>query len=319
MRKLLICCVAVLTASSLFAQKTAPAAADQPAASAATLPPGAPTPELMDAYFKRMFGYEPNLQIKILSITGAAIPGLFDAAVVFISPDGQQVAHWYVSADLKHVIVGEVVPFGADPFAPERAEVAKSAFGASSGPKDAKMLIVEFADLECPACREFAPTAEKLRSDFPNARFVFQSFPLASLHPWAVRASSYLDCIARGSDKQAFTFINAVYSHQREIESEVRKSDAAGNTTIDDKAVTEQMRKYTEWAGADPSKIQGCAESPATAERIKSSFAVGQAVGVTATPTLFVNGRRIGSPGSVQYDALKTVVSYENDMAEAGK
>ncbi len=56
---------------------------------------------------------------------------------------------------------------------------------------------------------------EKLRTDFPQARFIFQSFPLAQLHPWAVRASSYLDCIARSNQDQAFTFIDAVFNHQK--------------------------------------------------------------------------------------------------------
>jgi protein-disulfide isomerase len=320
MRKLLACSALLLISVSLFAQIPAPAASEKPAPSASAAPvPDAPKIEVVEAYFKRMFGYETNLQVKVGSIQASPISGLFNVTVLFITPEGQQVGHWYVSSDQKHAIVGELLPFGADPYASERAELAKSAFGPSKGPADAKLLIIEFADLECPACRSFAQTATRLRNDFPNARFVFQSLPLGELHPWAVRASSYLDCIARDSNDRGFTFIDAVYSHQRDIESEVRKTDASGKTTIDDRAVTEQMRKFTEWAGADPAKIQACAESPATAERVKKSVAVAQSVGVTATPTLFVNGRRIGDPGAVQYEGLKQVVSYEAEQAAAGK
>jgi protein-disulfide isomerase len=322
MRSFLKCSVVLLLSVSLFAQtaEKKPAAKAAPAASAAnSLPEGAPTLELADAYFKRMFGYDPNLQVKVLNISVSAIPEMYEIATVFITPEGQQVGHWFISKDLKHAISGDILPFGADPFAHDRAELAKSAFGASKGPADAKLLIVEFADLECPACKEAGPVIEKLRNDFPQARFVFQSFPLAQMHPWAVRAASYLDCIARSNPDHAQTFIDAIFSHQKEIENAVRKTGPDGKTIVDNAAVTERLNYYVEWAGADPAKTQSCSDTPATAERIARSQQLGQAVGITGTPTLFINGRRIGNPGAAQYEALKAVASYEADQADTGK
>ncbi len=325
MRSFLKCSAVLLLSVSLFAQqadkKPAPKAAATPEANATkgSLPEGAPTPEMAEAYFKRMFGYDPNLQVKVLSIGVSPIPEMYEIATVFITPEGQQLGHWFISKDLKHAIAGDVLPFGADPFAHDRAELAKSAFGASSGPADAKLLIVEFADLECPACKGAAPLMQKLRTDFPQARFVFQSFPLPLLHPWAVRAASYLDCISRSNPEHAFTFIDAIFDHQKEIENAVRKTGPDGKTTVDDAAVTAQLRYYVEWAGADPAKIQSCAETPATAERIARSEQLGQSIGITGTPTLFINGRRIGNPGAAQYEALRAVVSYEADEADSGK
>jgi protein-disulfide isomerase len=319
-------CFAVLLLSvSLFAQSAEKKPAANSAASSAadaaksTLPEGAPTQAMAEAYFKRMFGYDSNLQVKVLSIAVSAIPELFEITTVFVTPEGQQVGHWFVSKDLKHAIAGDILPFGADPFARDRAELAKSAFGAGNGPADAKLLIVEFADLECPACKDAAPVLEKLRTDFPQARFVFQSFPLAQMHPWAVRAASYLDCIARSNPDHASTYIDAIFSHQKEIENAVRKTGPDGKTTVDDAAVTERLRYYVEWAGADPAKTQSCAETPATAERIARSQQLGQSIGITGTPTLFINGRRIGNPGGAQYEALKAVVAYEADQADTGK
>ena len=321
MRCFVTCSAVLLLSVSLFAQsaeKKPAAKAATPAADAAKLPEGAPTPAMAESYFKRMFGYDSNLQVKVLNISVSAIPEMYEIATVFITPEGQQAGHWFVSKDLKHAIAGDILPFGADPFAHDRAELAKSAFGPSIGPADAKLLIVEFADLECPACKEAAPVVEKLRNDFPQARFVFQSFPLPQ-HPWAVRAASYLDCIALSNPGHASTFIDAIFSHQKEIESAVRKTGADGKTTVDDAAVTERLRYYVEWAGADPAKIQSCAETPATAERIMRSQQLGQSIGITGTPTLFINGRRIGNPGGAQYEALKAVVAYEADQADTGK
>ena len=96
----------------------------------------------------------------------------------------------------------------------------------------------------------------------------------------------------------------------------MRKTDAGGKATIDDAAVTEQLRHYAEMAGADPAKTQSCAEAPATAERITRSEMLGQEVAVTGTPTLFINGRRVGNPGAAQYEALKAVVAFEADQAK---
>lgn len=308
---------------SLFAQTAAKKPEAKPVAKPVTeataLPPSALTPELATEYFNRMFGYETNLKIQVATIGVSPIPDLYEIVAIFVSPQGQQATHWFVSKDLNHVIAGDVLPFGADPFAPGREALAKSAFGPSSGPADAKLLIVEFADLECPACKDAASTMRKLRTDFPQARIVFQNFPLAQLHPWAVRASSYLDCIARASQDQAATFIEAVFTHQTEIETAVRKTDSAGKTTIDDAVVTERLRHYAEMAGADAAKTQACAESPATAERIARSTALGNSVGVTGTPTLFINGRRIGNPGGAQYEGLKALVAFESEQAAAGK
>jgi protein-disulfide isomerase len=325
MRNLLKCSSVLLLSFSLFAQTVAKKPASKsnakPAADAATseLIAAAPTQATVEAYFKRMFGYDPNLQVRVVNIGLSPIPDIYDVAAIFITPEGQQAVHWYVSKDQKHAIAGDILPFGAEPFAHERQELDKSAFGPTKGPEDAKLLIVEFADLECPSCKDAAPIMEKLRTDFPQARFVFQSFPLAQLHPWAVRASSYLDCLAHSNQDQAFTFIDAVFTHQKDIETAVRKTDAAGKATIDDAAVTERLRHYAEMAGADPAKTQTCAESPATAERITRSQLLGQSIAVTGTPTLFINGRRVSSPGAAQYEALKAVTAFEAEQAASSK
>lgn len=304
----------LLMSISLIAENGGKAARSADVAQAQAAATG-PSRELAEAYFKRLFGYDPAIDVKVLNIAPSPIAELSEVSILFITPEGQQSGKWYVSKDLKHVIAGgEMLPFGPDPFAEVRAKLASSAFGPSKGPADAKMLIVEFADLECPACKEAAPVMDRLRNDFPQARFVFQSFPLPQ-HPWAVKAASYLDCIGRTNPDQAFAFIDAVFAHQKEIEDAVRKTDASGKTTVDDAAVAERLRQYTATAGADTAKVEACAATQETSERITRSQLLGKDVVVTSTPTLFLNGRRIGSPRADQYDALKGLVSYEAELA----
>ncbi|MGC2208595.1 MAG: DsbA family protein [Candidatus Korobacteraceae bacterium] len=305
----------LLMSISLIAENGAKSSATKSAGVAQAQSAGGPSRELTEAYFKRLFGYDSAIDVKVLNIAPSPIAELSEVSVLFVTPDGQQAGKWYVSNDLKHVIAGgEMLPFGADPFAEVRAKLASSVSGPSKGPADAKMLIVEFADLECPACKEAAPVMDRLREDFPQARFVFQSFPLPQ-HPWAMKAASYLDCIGRANQDQAFTFLDAVFTHQKEIEDAVRKTDAAGKTTIDDVAVVERLRQYTTMAGADAAKVEACAATPETSERITRSQLLGKDVGVNSTPTLFLNGRRVGNPRADQYDALKGLAGYEAEQA----
>lgn len=312
MRKVLKCSAVLLISISLFAQAGEKKSAPAPVAPSAT---NAVSKESAEAYFQRMFGYEPGLAVKVVNIQPSPIAELTEVTTVISTPQGQQATRWYVSRDQKHVLVGELLPFGTDPFADERAKLASSVSGPAKGPANSKFLIVEFADLECPACKDAAPALEKLRNDFPQARFVFQSFPLPQ-HPWAAKAAAYLDCIGRENPDQAFAFIDSVFSHQREIEDAVRKTDAQGKTTVDDTAVTERLHQYTTGAGADPAKVEACAAKPETSERILRSQALGRDVGVNSTPTLYLNGRRIANFNSSQYESLKAIASFEAEQAK---
>lgn len=311
-------CVMGAAVLALTTAMTAETGAKKVAADSQQASAGMPSKEMADAYFKRMFGYDPAVDVRVLKIEASPIAELTAVTAVMITPDGQQMGTWYVSHDLQHAIVGEMVPFGADPFAADRTKLAAGVSGVTKGPADSKMLIVEFADLECPACKASAPVMAKLREDFPQAKFIFQSFPLPQ-HLWAARASSYLDCIGRVNPDQAYTFIDSVFTHQKDIEDAVRKTDASGKATVDDAAVTEQLRHFAETAGADPAKTEACAATPETAERIARSQELGKALGVNSTPTVFLNGRRVASPREDQYDALKAVVEYESQEAAAGK
>ncbi len=156
-----------------------------------------PSEATVDAFLKRMFGYNENLTFKVSSVKPTDAAGISEAVAVVNTPQGQQLLRFFITSDGEHAIMGDMVPFGADPFVKARTALKKQAFGPSKGPKDAALEIVEFADLECPACKNALPAVEKLQADFPQARFVFQSFPLEQLHPWATMAAQYLDCMAK--------------------------------------------------------------------------------------------------------------------------
>ncbi len=280
---------------------TATAAETKPAAAASAT---APTTETAEAFLKRMFGYNENIAFKVASIKPTGAAGINEVTAVVNTPQGQQALRFFVTGDGEHAIMGEMMPFGVDPFLKDREVLKKEAFGATKGPADAQLQIVEFADLECPACKQALPAIERLQQDFPNAKFIFQSFPLVQLHPWASTAAKYLDCISRQSNDGGWAFIDAVYAHQGEI--------TAAN-------LKEKLATYVGLANQDPAKIAACSETPEEEARIQQSIKLANQVNVTQTPTLFINGRGVAGMNPQEYDQLKQVVQYEQTQATQAK
>ncbi len=158
-----------------------------------------PSEATFNAFLKRMFGWNQDLTWKVADIKPSEAAGLSEATVIFNTPKGQQATRIYVTSDQKHAFTGELVPFGADPFA-ETREQLKSVSGPSEGPNDATITIVEFGDLECPACKAAQPNITKLMQEEPKARLVFENFPLAQIHKWALTGAKYVDCMGRANN-----------------------------------------------------------------------------------------------------------------------
>jgi protein-disulfide isomerase len=285
-----------------FAQNAAPgkqpAAKVAAAASGPEAKAGLPTQAQIDAAMQRTFGYDPGLLWQTLDIRPSLIPGV---AEVLVSLNKQPPNRLYILPDGQNaIVVADVIPFGADPFAPARAKL-QAADGPNKGAQKPQILIVGFSDLECPHCKAAEPVLDKLLADFPQVRFVFQQFPLpASLHPWAMKAAQYADCAGR-MDKDAFwKYVNTVFENQGGI----------ALATADD-----QLTAFATAVGLDGAKVAACAAAPETGARVKKSMDLGQSLDINETPTVFINGRRVKSLASIPYEQLKALVQFEIDHA----
>jgi protein-disulfide isomerase len=258
-----------------------------------------PSKSEIEAALQRSFGYDPALLWTILDVKPAEIPGLVD---VLVSVNRQQPFHMYMAPEMKHVIIGQMQPFGPNPFEPAR-EKLKAADGPTRGAAKPVIEIVEFSDLECPHCKAAVPVLDKLLTDFPQVRLTFQQFPLpASLHPWAMKAAEYADCAGR-QDPQAFwKFVDSVFENQGSI----------ALATSDDK-----LKELANAAGLDGEKLATCSTAAETESRVEKSMALGQSLGVNSTPTVFINGREIPGISPNAYDQLKQIVQFE--IEHAGK
>jgi len=267
---------------------TSPPAAKSAAAT------GLPSQETVNAFMQKMFGYDPSVTWEAVSIKPSSIAGISEVNVILKNPQGQQNTKLYVAADGQRALIGEIIPFGSDPFAVARTALEKGINGPSRGPADAPVTIVEFSDLQCPHCKEAQPTVDKLMSEEKNARLVFQNFPLQS-HDWAAKAAAYADCVGRSSNDAFWKFMQGVYDAQSDI-----------LTTNADEKLTALADK----SGVKGSDIAACAAKPETASRVEHSVALGKSVDVTGTPTLFINGRKIANVAGLPYDMLKQLTEF---------
>jgi len=288
----LTCALAGAQAPSL----TKPGEKPDYAAPAANLP----SEETVNSFLEQTFGYETQLTWKIASIKPAPVPGLAQVDVVLASPQGQQLSRFYVTADGDHAVVGDIIPFGARPFAHTRGLLEKGVNGPSRGPKDAPVLIVEFGDLQCPACKAAQPTIEALVTAEPNARFVFQNFPL-EMHNWAAKGAAYADCVGRASNDAFWKFVSKTYETQSDITAE---------------NADEKLTAIADGAGVKGADIAACAVKPETKAHVDASIDLGKSVDVTGTPTLYINGRRVGSFDPRNSDVYKSLVDF---AAKQGK
>jgi len=298
-----VVCLLIL-ACSLAAAQTAPAktapgkSAEKSSAAdaAATLPSEA----TVDSFLQQTFGYQADLSWKISSIRPAGVAGLAEVTVVMASQQGQQLLRFYVSPDGEHALVGEIIPFGVRPFEPAKKLLDKGISGPARGPKGAPVMIVEFGDLQCPACKAAQPTIEQLVAAEPNARFVFQNFPL-EMHNWAAKGAAYADCVGQAANDAFWKFIAKTYETQPSITAE---------------NVDEKLTAIANESGVKGSDIAACAARPETKAHVDASIALGKSVDVTGTPTLFINGRKIGSFDEHMMEVYKSLVEF---AAKQGK
>src|SRR3954464_11197860 len=286
---------ALLTSSLAIGQTSQASKPAKPAEKLGThATPDLPSEAVVDSFLHEQFGYQTDMTWKISSIKPSPIEGLAEVSVVLANAQGQQLSRFYVGADGQHALVGEVIPFGAKPFDPAKKALDKGISGPSRGPKDAPVTIVEFGDLQCPACKAAQPTIEALVAAEPQARFVFQNFPL-DIHNWAAKGAAYADCVGRASNDAFWKFVAKTYEQQTNITAE---------------NADQKLTAIANDSGVKGDEIAACATKPDTKTRVDASIALGKQVEVTGTPTLFINGRRIGNFDHQLLDVYKKLVEF---------
>jgi protein-disulfide isomerase len=286
-------------------EPTAPATAAAPvfpAIDPANFTATAPTKETVNAFLQTSWGYDDTRVWQVAAILKTTVEGVSKVIIYVGDKTGKQKPsgiQFFALPDGKHIIAGdEVLPFGEHPYTEYRTLAQQKADGPYRGGAGKDFEIIEFADFQCPHCKEAQANMEKLAVDFPKARIVYQNYPLPQ-HKEAAGAAAYGVCVAKQGGSTAFyTFAAAVFEGQDGLAS----SDGATLTL--NSAVTK--------AGLDPAKIGTCAKDPATIANVDASVKLAKELNINQTPTLLVNGRQI--PANGPYDTIKQIIQYQTKL-----
>lgn len=176
-----------------------------------------------------------------------------------------------------------------------RYEVKVTDDDPSFGNAKAAVTIVEFSDYQCPYCLQAVPILKQLQKTYGDrVRIVWKDYPLTQIHPLALQAGQAAHCA--GEQDKYWPYHDRLFANQSAL-------------------ATDDLRKHAQVVGLDMPKFNSCLDSSKYADRVRAGMEAGNRLGVSSTPTLFINGRVL--PGAYPYDDLAAVVDEE--LARLGK
>lgn len=147
----------------------------------------------------------------------------------------------------------------------------------SAGAQGAKVTIVEYADFQCEACGILATSLDVILKTYPDdVRLIWKNLPNESVHEWATPAAIAAHC----ANKQ-----NKFWEYHHELFTK--------QTYLSEN----QFTQIASTIGLDMEKFQSCYDERDTLPIVKKDYEEGIALGITATPALFINDELlIGAP-----------------------
>jgi protein-disulfide isomerase len=158
------------------------------------------------------------------------------------------------------------------------------------GSSSAAVTLVEFSDFQCPFCRQFSGTLKKVADKYGDrVRIVYRQFPIASIHPYAVKAAEASLCAH--DDGKFWEFHDALFADQAHLSLEDLKSVASR-------------------VGVNRKAFDACVDGAVYASKVASDIREGERAGVTGTPAIFVNGVEVRG-GAVPFETVMQAVDLE--------
>jgi len=229
----------------------------------------------------------PEVQVAI----GAPSPSTefpnYDAVVVTVDSGGKkQDLTFLVSKDRSSLMRLTKFDLTKDPLVETMSKIDING-RPTRGAKASKVVLVNFDDFECPFCSRMHQTLfpEILKEYGDRVTFVYKDYPMLEIHPWAMHAAVDANCLAAQSADAYWDFADCIHANQHEVNSE--KTPAARFEAID-RITTLQGQKHN----VDLPKLQACMKAQ-DETAVMASRKDGDAVGVDATPEMFVNGEKL--------------------------
>ena len=198
----------------------------------------------------------------------------------------------FVAAGLGGIVFG-VIKLGGSSFSSNQPsllldEVSESDW--TKGANGAGIILVEYSDFQCPACRNYYPIVKQLTAELvEKVQFVYRHFPLYSVHKNAEKAAIAAE--AAGRQGKFWEMHDLIFEHQ--------------NEWAEAKDAEEFFMSYADSLSLDKEKFVADLASDEIKDKVVRDYQSGVASRVNSTPTFFLNGERIQNPrGYEEFRAL---------------
>ena len=248
-----------------------------------------------EAYLRHMLLVTPGVQMTVHDPKPSPVPGLKEVVVTFTFQGNTEDRSYYVSDDGKWVLEASLHNINQSPFQSDLDKI-NTAGAPSMGTPHAPVEMVVYSDFQCPNCREFDQQLRaNLLKTFPTqVQLFFRDSPLTSIHPWAKQAAIAGRCIVRQNPAAFWDYHDWVYSNQDQFTPE----NLAGKVV-----------EFEKGKGLDDVQLAHCLDTSATAPEVDAEIAQAHALGISATPTVFINGRRL--VGNIPWQTIQAVIEDE--------
>lgn len=166
------------------------------------------------------------------------------------------------------------------------------------GNPNARVMVVEYSDFDCPFCKSFHTTMQKIMDEYGptgDVAWVYRHMPLTSLHPSAAYLAQASECVAEfGGDEAFWDFADMIF----------------GERGANEPTNIARLPEFAEAAGVSKSDYEACIDSEKHREKIEADLANAIAVGAEGTPysVIIVGDQLMTINGAQPYDQVKLLI-----------
>ena len=247
----------------------------------------------LEFYLRHVYIWPSHFSVDIGDYRTSKIPGLLETEVRVSFQLASQVKTILISENGQHILDASPYQIADNPFRVNLDKIDMldlPGFGAERAP----VAIVVYSDFQCSHCaREAHMLRTQLVEEYPHdVRVYYRDFPLPK-HKWARVAALAGQCLHAFDPDIYWEYFDWVFGVQKDLN--------VGN-------FAEKLNVFLGTKTIDTLQVSQCIESDKFSEQIQESIQEGSRLGVRSTPTMFVNGRKVGA---VKWPRLKQIIDAE--------
>ena len=299
-------CSAQTPPSGAASAKTGPASASSTSSVASSPAPSGELAQQIDRQVRAHYSLPPEVKLELGGIRPSDFANYDELTITFVSPDKKQPYDFLLSRDRKTLLRVTKMDLSKDPYAEVMKKIDLSG-RPTRGNKNAKVVVVNYDDFECPFCSRMHSTLfpEIFKEYGDRVLIIYKDYPLEEIHPWSVHAAIDANCLAAQSADAYWDYADYLHANQHDVSSKGR----GGENAELDRLAEGQGRTHR----LDDAKLQACIKAQDD-KAIRASLKEGDDLGVNATPAMFINGQKLD--GAVPIEEVRAAL--DEALREAG-